>query len=75
MVGLDYSADGKTFYSGGLGVLGASLLRIDRSGHAEPLMRRFGTMIGIWAIPSPDDRYLALMVESSGDNAWMLDGF
>ncbi|HSU31796.1 MAG TPA: winged helix-turn-helix domain-containing protein [Bryobacteraceae bacterium] len=72
--GLDYSADGKAFYTGFIGAMYASLLRIDRSGRVEVLVRRRGTGVGTWAIPSPDGRYLAMRTDSSGDNAWMMDG-
>ena len=72
--GIDYSADGKDFYSGWIGFGNSTLLRVDRKGNATPLWRRVGTNIQVWAIPSPDGKYIALPANSSAENAWMMDG-
>lgn len=71
--GLDYSADGKTFYSGFVGVMGATLLRIDHTGRAEPIWSTPSPGRGTVGIEPPDDRHLAFMADGSTENAWMLD--
>ncbi len=70
---LDYTADAKAFYAGFCLERASTLLRVDRSGRAEPVWQRVGG--GMSAIASPDGHYLALTVTSYSANAWMLEGF
>ncbi len=71
--GLEYSADGKAFYSGFFGMMGATLLRIDHTGRAEPIWSTPGSTHGTWAVEAPDGRHLAFSADGSTENAWMLD--
>jgi len=48
---------------------------VDLSGNATVLLRGPGFFTEIWGIPSPDGQRLAFVRYSSGNNAWMLNGF
>ena len=51
-----------------------TLLYSDLQGNARVLWRQKGT-IDIWAVPSPDGRYLAIMGETQTNDAWLLENF
>jgi hypothetical protein len=69
---VDWAADGKGLWAGGVGDESNSLLYIDLQGHARSVWRAQNKRL-YWAIPSRDGRYLALHVSSSSANAWMLE--
>jgi eukaryotic-like serine/threonine-protein kinase len=73
--GRSWSSDGKGLYCGSISAQSRTLLYVDLKGNARVLwqVKGFG---GIWGMPSPDGRYLALL---GGDvinsNVWMVEGF
>ena len=73
--GLDWSSDGKGLYCGSLLPTGGTILYVDLQGNAKMLWRSKGAKGGIWGIPSPDGRYLAIGGEDRNSNVWMLEGF
>jgi hypothetical protein len=73
LVQLDYSSGGKAFYTSFAAAGMTTLLRIDRTGHAEPLWSNPGPGRSMFAIESPDGRHVALWVDGSTANAWLFD--
>jgi hypothetical protein len=71
---LDWAADSKSMFVGTSGPSGATLLRIDLDGNAEPLWQQPQSE-RTWGIPSPDGRHLAMYGWSSEANVWMIDNF
>jgi Tol biopolymer transport system component len=71
---LNWSADGKGLYCGSVSVRGNTLLYVDLEGNARVLWQNKGGS-QIWAIPSPDGRYLAIRGDVRNSNVWMLEGF
>jgi eukaryotic-like serine/threonine-protein kinase len=75
LIGRSWSSDGKGLYCGSASAQNRTLLYVDLNGNARVLwqLKGFG---GIFGIPSPDGRYLALL---GGDvinsNVWMVEGF
>jgi serine/threonine protein kinase/Tol biopolymer transport system component len=74
ITGVDWSADGKGLYCGSRSAQGATLLYVDLAGNARVLWQNKGSS-GIWGIPSPDGRYLAILGQARNSNVWMLEGF
>jgi serine/threonine protein kinase len=71
---LDWMADGSGFFTSDLrGTNETLLLQVGLSGTAQVLWRLPGLAV-IWAIPSPDGRYLATYRGGSGGDAWMVEG-
>ena len=76
LTGLDWSADGKGLYCGSVSPLRRTLLYVDLQGNARVLWQyKAAGSGGIWGIPSPDGRYLAILGTASNSNVWMLEGF
>jgi hypothetical protein len=50
------------------------VLRSDFKGHAQVLWSNSGAS-RIWAIPSPDGKYIAIYDELYQQNVWMVEGF
>jgi len=69
---LDWAADGKSIWATTSGEKDNTLLQIDMRGNARVVWRPKKVSVG-WAIPSRDGKYLALHVNSSSANAWMLE--
>ncbi len=78
---IDWAADGHELfvsYAGQIdspsGPIGATLLRVDLQGHAEPF---WATRDGgyAWAIASPDGKYLAIREPGTERNAWLIENF
>jgi eukaryotic-like serine/threonine-protein kinase len=69
---LNWSSDGKGFYCGSDSPQGTTLLYVDLKGNARVLWKRGGA---VWAVPSPDGRYLAIRVDLANSNVWSLGGF
>jgi Tol biopolymer transport system component len=79
-----WSADGRGFYATTVdtnlvpwAVAGGSLqklLYIDLDGHTQTLWRS-GNFAGVYGLPSPDGRYLALGMGRMLGNAWMVENF
>jgi Tol biopolymer transport system component/DNA-binding winged helix-turn-helix (wHTH) protein len=74
LTGLDWSADGKGLYCGSLSAQGGTLLYVDLKGNARVLWQNKGSG-AIWADPSPDGRYLAILGYVTNANVWMIEGF
>jgi dipeptidyl aminopeptidase/acylaminoacyl peptidase len=72
--GLDWVPDGKGFYVGSVSPRDSTLLYVDLKGHARVLWQYKGAGYSL-AAPSPDGRYLAIGVEVSYSNVWMVEGF
>jgi eukaryotic-like serine/threonine-protein kinase len=75
ITGLDWSADGKGLYLGSFSRQGSTLLYVDLKGNARVLWQYKGAGGYTCGIPSPDGRYLALLVSATNSNVWMLEGF
>jgi len=75
VTGLDWSADGKGFYCGSVSPQSRTLLYVDLKGNARVLWQYKGTGGGIWGVPSPDGRYVAIGALVTNSNVWMLEGF
>jgi hypothetical protein len=76
MTGLDWAPSGKGFYCGSKSPLGNTLLYVDLEGNARALWQQKGGVgMQVWGVPSPDGRYLAMGVETTNSNVWMLEGF
>jgi Tol biopolymer transport system component len=77
--GLDWSPDGSGFYTGALAPqrMGCMILHIDLNGNTRVVWRHKGETSGtwVWAIPSPDGRYLAIRDDVFNSDAWMINGF
>jgi len=74
LLSIDWTADGKSLLVSHKAPIGMTLLRVGLDGHVQPLwaMRYF---VGLWAIASPDGRYLAIEGGSLDSNAWLLENF
>jgi len=75
IAGLDLSADGRGLYCGSASPQGCTLLYVDLEGTARVLWQYKGRGNAIWAVPSPDGRYLAIPGIGSNSNVWMVEGF
>ena len=75
LTGLDWSPDGKGFYVGSVSPQGSTLLYVDLKGNARVLWQYKAGNAGIWGLPSPDGRYLAIMGDVINSNVWMVEGF
>jgi Tol biopolymer transport system component len=74
ITGLNWSPDGKGLYVGSVTPQANTLLYVDLKGNARVLWQYKGTG-GIWGVPSPDGRYLAILGTATNSNVWMLEGF
>jgi len=70
----DYDASGKGFFVGDRSLTEIRELYIDLSGNVSVLYRQPGSIPGIWGIPSPDGKYLALMMFTDDANVYMVEG-
>jgi hypothetical protein len=75
ITGIDWSPDGKGLYCGSASPLGSTLLYVDLKGSARMLWKYKGGGQIIWGSPSPDGHYLAIGVEVTYSNVWMVTGF
>jgi Tol biopolymer transport system component len=73
--GLYWSFDGKALYVGSFSQQASTLLYVDLNGNAQVLWQQKGAVIDLWAVPSPDGRYLAILDQHVSSNVWMLEGF
>jgi Tol biopolymer transport system component len=74
ITGLDWSSDERSLLCGSRSQQGATLLRVDLNGSATVLWQYKGAR-GMGGIPSPDGRYLAIFVQTSHVNLWMIENF
>jgi len=76
LLNLDWAADGKGFYSSQSSKTEAQLLHIDESGKVTVLWTEPGTgTFGIWAIPAPDGKHLALAMYSTQSEIYAVENF
>ncbi len=69
---IDWAEDSKSIWAPTTGDKENVLLRIDLQGNATVVWRPKGVNVA-WAIPSRDGKQLALHVQSSSANVWMLE--
>jgi eukaryotic-like serine/threonine-protein kinase len=75
MTGVNFARNGKGLYCGSVSAEFRTLLYVDFDGKAQVLWRYNGMGDGkMWAIPSPDGRYLAIHGNAVNSNVWMLGG-
>jgi len=76
LAGFDWSPDGKGLYCGSVSPPLRTLLYVDLNGNARLLWQyNAAGSGGIWGVPSPDGRYLAILGTASNGSVWMLEGF
>ena len=71
---LYWAADGKGFFVSGEGRSGSGLLHVDLEGEVSTLWEQKGNA-GLYGVPSPDGRHLAIAATLNNSNVWMLEGF
>ncbi len=71
--GLDWTSDGKGFFTSSLQPSGV-LLHVDLHGRANVLWEPKGVSMP-WAVPSPDGRYVAMPYFAHNSNAWLFENF
>ncbi len=71
---VDWSPDSKGLYCGSDSGQSRTLLYVDLKGNATVLWQLEGGG-GVWGVPSPDGRHLAVGVAGVERNVWMLGGF
>ncbi len=72
LASIDWAADSKSIWAATEGEKENELLRIDLRGNARPVWHPKKIRVG-WAIPSRDGKKLALHVNSTTANIWILD--
>ena len=73
---LNWSPDGKGWYTSSHRGANVTLLHVDLKGHASVLRQeQTRGFFGQWGVPSPDGRYLAFPEYSSANNVWMIENF
>ena len=70
----EWAPDSRSVFVGSWGPGGATLLRIDLSGNAQPIWHQ-PQPYQTFGIPSPDGRHLAMCGSSADANVWMIDKF
>jgi Tol biopolymer transport system component len=71
---LDWSADGKGFYSCSVSSRGSTLLYVDLQATPQVVWRDRET-IGCFGLPSPDNRHLAIGSVVNNSNIWTVENF
>ena len=69
-----WAADGKGLFVSSQLVRGSVLLYVDLHGNARTLWKLDGA-IGMWVVPSPDGRHLAIEGWNFNSNIWMMENF
>lgn len=72
LASIDWAADSKSLWAATRGEKENELLQIDLRGNARPVWRPKKIKV-VWAIPSRDGKKVALLVESTSANIWMLE--
>jgi Tol biopolymer transport system component len=75
IAGLDWAPDGKGLYVGSVSPQGSTLLYVDLKGNTRVLWQNKAVHGDICGVPSPDGRYLAIGVELTYSNVWLVEGF
>jgi serine/threonine protein kinase len=74
LLNLDYAADGKGFFVSQTTPTETRQLYVDMSGEASLLWRQAGKSMS-WGIPSPNGKYLAMMIYTDDSNVYTIDDF
>src|ERR1019366_6403139 len=72
---LTCASDGKGFFAGDRSLAEDRELYVDLSGNTSVLWRQPGTDSVIWGTPSPDGKYLALVLVTDDSNVYMVENF
>jgi hypothetical protein len=75
LTSFDYAADGKGFFAGDTSRAEVRELYIDLAGNTSVLWRQPGTFFSIWGVPSPDGKYLALVMVTDDSNVYTVENF
>jgi Tol biopolymer transport system component len=75
ITGFDAAPDGHGFFVGDRSLTEVRELYIDLAGNSSVLWRQPGTGSWIWGTPSPDGKYLALMMFTDDSNVYMVENF
>jgi eukaryotic-like serine/threonine-protein kinase len=75
LVSFDYASDGKGFFVGDQTLTEDRELFVDELGNSSLLWSQPGTASGIWGVPSPDGKYLALVLTPDDANVYVVDEF
>ncbi len=75
LVSFDYASDGKGFFVGDQTLTEDRELFVDDSGNSFLLWSQPGTASEIWGVPSPDGKYLALVLTPDDANVFTVDDF
>jgi hypothetical protein len=70
---VNWSASGNGWFVGNESPNEASLLYVDPHGRSSVLWQEPVAAWGLWAIPSPDGRYLAFPATTISSNVWMIE--
>jgi hypothetical protein len=66
--------DSRCMFVSTLETAGATLLRVDFNGDAQPVWHQ-PQATSTWGYPSPDGRHLAIMGASKDANVWVINNF
>ncbi len=72
---LTYASDGKGFFVCDRSLAEDRILYVDLSGNNFLLWRQPVTEFAIWGTPSPDGKYLALVLVTDDSNVYMVENF
>lgn len=72
---ITWTAEGRGFYASHPSKRGAVLLTVNMRGIAKVLWELPGYNVYLRAIPSPDDRHLAILGSQVENNVWMMENF
>jgi hypothetical protein len=75
LTSLDYAPDGKGFFVGDNSLTEVRKLYINVARNSSVLWRQLRTLPMIWGIPSPDGKYLALMMFTEDSNVYVVENF
>jgi hypothetical protein len=75
VTGLDWAPNGRGLYVGSASPQSRTLLYVDLKGNARVLWQFSAALASIFAVPSPDGRYLAIGNFVYNSNTWMVEGF
>jgi eukaryotic-like serine/threonine-protein kinase len=74
LASLDWTADGRGFFSADAAAEGTTLVFVGLDGKVRPLWRS-ASHRGTWAIPSRDGRQVAIFDNAVDRNVWLASGF
>jgi serine/threonine protein kinase/Tol biopolymer transport system component len=72
---LDWAADARSLFISSYTERGSVLLHVDLKGNARALWQQKGSHHAVWAVPSPDNRHVAMSGRSGNHNVWVIENF